>query len=303
MENKEIIVQIANDERYYTKCYHDFMDCKLLNGEEKIIFLVLKRFLDIRSENGHVFPTIETIQEMTGWGNQKVVKYIKNLVEKGIVKKVRQGLNKPNIYILSDYPTMWECDDLEDMATIIENQGVKPLTPEEHIAELERMGYRVEIKEKGLESAPAKVQNQAHNNIHMDKDTTIEPESQVKAERYTMDQIEQLFDYEAMTNDNPYKKQDIDSVMDILHTTMNTTKPTIRIAKEDKPAMVVIGKLMKLDKDSIMYAIERFSEQTERITSPTAYMLTILYNAPEQFNLDIQNQVSHGMANWGMHNG
>lgn len=101
-----------------------------------------------------------------------------------------------------------------------------------------------------------------------------------------------------MILDYPLQQNDIDSVMSILYTAMNTTKTTIRISGEDKPAMVVIGKLMKLHKESIMYAIKQFSEQTERIKNPTAYMLTILYNAPEQFNLDIQNQVSHDMVNW-----
>ncbi len=64
--------------------------------------------------------------------------------------------------------------------------------------------------------------------------------------------------------------------------------------------MVVIGKLMKLQKESIVYAIEKYREQTERIRNPTSYMLTILYNAPEQHNLDVQNQVSHDMAHWNM---
>ena len=55
---------------------------------------------------------------------------------------------------------------------------------------------------------------------------------------------------------------------------------------------------MKLHHETIMYAIERYHKQTERIKNPTSYMLTILYSAPEQFNLDIQNQVSHDMAHW-----
>ena len=59
--------------------------------------------------------------------------------------------------------------------------------------------------------------------------------------------------------------------------------------------MAVIGKLMKLDKESIMYAIEKFTEQTEWIKNPVSYMLTILYNASEQYHLDIKNQVSHDM--------
>ena len=296
---KKIIVKLASCERYFTKCYHDFMDCKLLNGEEKITFLALKRFLDVKSDSGNIFPAIENIQEITGWGNKKVIRYIKSLVKKGIVKKIRQGLNKPNIYIISDYPTMWACDSVEEMAIVADNKGIKPLTPAEHIAELERMGYKVEIKEKGLESVPLKAQNQApKSNSFNQFDNTLNSTKSQDLERYTIDQIKQLFDYNIMIHDNPYSQQDIDSVMDILYTALNTTKPTIRIASEDKPTMVVISKLMKLHNESIMYAIKLYKQQTERIRNPTAYMLTILYCTPEQFNLDIQNQVSHDMAHW-----
>lgn len=296
---KKIIVKLASSERYFTKCYHDFMDCKLLNGEEKITFLALKRFLDVKSDSGNIFPAIENIQEMTGWGNKKVIRYIKSLVKKGVVKKIRQGLNKPNIYIISDYSTMWTCDSVEDMAIVADNKGIKPLTPAEHISELERMGYIVEIKEKGLESEPTKAQNQAlnKNNIHTNKDNMKKSESQ-DLERYTINQIKQFFDYDIMLHDNPYSQQDIDSVIDILYTTLNTNKETIRIAGQDKPSMVVISKLMKLHHETIMYAIEKYHKQTERIKNPTSYMLTILYCAPEQFNLDIQNQVSHDMTHW-----
>ena len=151
-------------------------------------------------------------------------------------------------------------------------------------------------KEKRLESEPTKAQNQAlKTNIYTNKDTMKQTESQ-HLERYTINQIKQLFDYDIMLHDNPYSQQDIDSVIDILYTALNTNKETIRIAGQDKPSMVVIGKLMKLHKESIMYAIETYQKQTERIKNPTSYMLTILYNAPEQFNLDIQNQVSHNTA-------
>ena len=62
--------------------------------------------------------------------------------------------------------------------------------------------------------------------------------------------------------------------------------------------MAVISKLMKLTYSGIMYAIEKFKEQTERIKNPTSYMLTLLYNAEEQRNLDIANQVQHDMYHW-----
>ncbi len=78
----------------------------------------------------------------------RTIKAIKNLIEKGIVKKMKRRLTKTNLYTLADYAAMWTCDNVEDVATAANSQGVKPLTPAEHIAKLERMGYKVEIKEK-----------------------------------------------------------------------------------------------------------------------------------------------------------
>ena len=127
--------------------------------------------------------------------------------------------------------------------------------------------------------------------------TTLNSSESQEKERYTLEEIRLFYDYEIMITDHPFQKQEIDSVMSILHTSLNTTKTTIRIGGEDKPAMVVIGKLMKLDYSDIMYAIEKYQEQTDRIKNPTAYMLTLLYNAKEQSNLDITNQVQHDMYN------
>lgn len=292
MEEK-IIVQIASPERYYTKCYHDFMDCKLLNGEEKIIFLALKRFLNVKLDNGNVFPTIETIQEMTGWGNQKVVKYIKSLVKKGIVKKFRQGLSKPNIYILADYSTMWTCDNAEDMAAVADNHGIKPLTPAEHIAELERMGYTVQIKEKGLETEPTKAQNQAQFNQNLSKEQNTTDQLESQAERYTLKDIKALYEYENLTIQYPDKLTDIDIVFDILYETLNTTRQTIRIGGEDKPQMVIIGKLMKLQPDDLIYSIDVFHKQDQRIKNVKSYLLTILFHSREQNYLDLMNLGHH----------
>lgn len=296
--SENIIVQLASPERKYVKVFHDFLDNSFLTTEEQMIFIVLKSYIDFKEDSGEVYPSMETICKRAKMSEKRARKNINALIKKGIAKKVQRGLTKPNLYTLSDYVTMWDYDNIKDISTVINNNGMKSLTPEEHIAELERMGYKVEIKEKGLETEPTKAQNQAPQkkyDIYNKQDTTSQIKSQ-DLERYTLDQIHELFEYDIMVQDCPLRQKEIDSVMSILYTAMNTTKSTIKISGEDKPTMVVIGKLMKLHKESIMYAIKQFSEQTERIKNPTAYMLTILYNAPEQFNLDIQNRVSHDMG-------
>lgn len=264
MAKEKIIVQLTNPERKYVRTYLDFLDNSFLTTAEQMVFIVLKSYIDFSVDSGGVFPSLETICKRSKLSESSARRTINSLIKKGIVKKIRRGLAKTNLYTLADYPTMWNCKNLKDLAIIVENNGVKPLTLKEHIEELEKMGYKVEIKEKELESEPTKAQNQALNSkISNIANSTINSKESQELERYTMDDIHQLFYYDIMLIDYPDKQRDIDSVMDILYTAMNTTKKSIRIAGEDKPTMVVISKLMKLDMEVIMYTIEKFAKQTE----------------------------------------
>lgn len=293
MEDEKIIVQLASPERKYVKVYHDFLDNSFLSEEEQMIFIVLKSYVDFKEDSGEAFPSMETICKRAKMGEKRARKNINALIKKGIVKKIQRGLTKTNLYTLSDYATMWACDNVEDVATVANNQGVKPLTPAEHIAELERMGYTVQIKEKGLETEPTKAQNQApfNQNLSKEQNTTDKPKSQV--ERYTMEDIKALYEYESLIIQYSTKQTDIDIVFDILYDTLNSTKKTIRIGGEGKPQMVVIGKLMKLDQSDLMYAIDTYHKQTNRIKNVRAYLLTILYNSKEQAYLDLSNLGHH----------
>ncbi len=288
-------IKSTTDQRPFIIVYHDFLDNNLLTDTyEIVLFIALKKFADDKNQ---CFPSLEKLSKITRMSRRKIQDTLKELEKKhviGIEKRSRKdGGNTSNLYTLYDYKELWNSDNNEKMTEIIDEIEEKRM-----IEVLTAKGYHIS-KEKELESVPAKAQNQALKSNNSNQfDNTSNPANSQDLERYTIDQIKQFFDYDIMLHDNPYSQQDIDSVMDILYTTLNTNKETIRIAGQDKPSMVVISKLMKLHHETIMYAIERYHKQTERIKNPTSYMLTILYSAPEQFNLDIQNQVSHDMAHW-----
>lgn len=289
-------IKSATDQRKFIMIYHDFLESDLLTSHEKMVFIALKKFAD---SNSQCFPSLKKLADITKISKRKIQDTLKSLEQKHIIgiesRSRADGGDTSNLYTLYDFKELWNAGSSEEMAAVVNEYEEMKL-----VAELRSRGYTV-TKEKGLETEPTKAQNQALDLKPFDiiNATTNSAKSQ-DLERYTIDQIKQLFDYDVMVRDNPYRQQDIDSVMDILHTTMNTTKSTIRIAGEDKPSMVVIGKLMKLSYSEIIYAIEKYQEQTERIKNPTSYMLTLLYNAKEQMNLDITNQVSHDMAHWNM---
>ncbi len=289
-------LEMQSDVKPFTMIKNAIIDSEsILSDHERLLYIVLLRY------GNKAFPSLATLSRKCGFSKSTVQRTIDTLIEKGLLKKrnriSKKSGNTSNVYTLIDNDRIWQ----STKENLKENVNAAKL--EEAIKIVELAGMKVSGKEKGLESTePPKVTvepSTQQNHFTNKKNSTQKTKSQ-DPERYTLDQIRQLFDYDIMVYDNPYLQSDIDSVMNILHTAMNTVKPTIRIAGEDKPSMVVIGKLMKLQRESIMYAIEKYQEQTERIRNPTSYMLTILYNAPEQYNLDIQNQVSHDMAHWNM---
>lgn len=125
-------------------------------------------------------------------------------------------------------------------------------------------------------------------------------------EKYPRSFLEAWYDYEnllvAGKNGGCFcemDKDEIDIVMSLLYDTLNTTKSTIRISGEEKPTSVVISKLLKLNEFDITYAWKQFKSQTTRIRNQRAYLLTVLYLAKEQSELDISNQVQHDMYGRG----
>lgn len=285
-------IEKETDQRPFSIIYHDFFKSNLLNTYEKMIFIALKIYSD---NNNQCFPSLKKLSDITGISKRKIQNTLKEMELKHIISvENRLGVNggkSSNLYILHDYKEIWNTESIEEITTnVIE---------EKHMIEiLTSKGYYV-TKEKEPETLSSDQRNNessTHINNFDQSDITINSELSQDLERYSLDQIRQYFNYDVMAREHPGQKQNIDTVMNVLHNAMNTGKSTIRISGGDKPAMIVIGKLMKLSKESIMYAIDKFSEQSERIKNPTAYLLTILYNAPEQYYLDKKNQESNEMA-------
>ena len=291
-------IKSATDQRKFTIVYNDFLESDLLDKHEKLIYIAIKRFAD--NDTLKAFPSLKTLHKITGISIRWIKKSIEHMEQLGVIsvehREDDEKGHQSNLYTLYDYAEIWNVGSSEnDVAAVADEISEAKL-----VAELRARGYTV-IKEK----EPDTLSTDQSNNVSSTQlnqfdivNTTINSKESQEVERYSLVEIRAFYDYDIMVSDNPFAKNDIDSVMDILHTNLNTTKKTIRIGGEDKPAMVVISKLMKLTYSEIMYAIDKFKEQTDRIKNPTAYMLTLLYNSKEQMNLDIANQVQHDMYHW-----
>lgn len=291
MERKKI--KNVTDQRPYIMVYQDFLESDLLDDcQQKLVYIYLKKFTN---DDSQCFPSIKKLSQLTKIGTTKLKQTLGKLEEKGVIaienRKKENGGKSSNLYTLYDYAEIWNAgNSKEDIETISET-----ISETKMIEALKARGYIVK-KEKGLVSEPTKEQKQDTNsNDSSDNDTTLN-HSECQ-EKYTLDQLKNLFDYEAMVFDRPDCKEEIDSIMNILHDTLNTTKKTIRVQGENKSAKTVVAKLLKLNHTDILYAIDRFGEQNNRIKNTKSYMLTLLYTAKEQYSLDVQNQVKHDSHN------
>lgn len=281
--------------RKFVRVYKDFLESETLTAEEKLVFIALKSFVEFGRDEDEVYPSMATICKITGMSRPRATRTINSLVSKGIVKKQRRGLTKPNLYTIADYPSMWSAEGVEERRQLLDTEI--PYTSDQLISELVRRGVLTEeaVAEKKIEPQSAATDSDPDGRLSIF--TTINNITNKNKERqeYTMKYLHELFEYDVLVQRQEYGTEDLDSVLDIIYDALNTTKDTIRINGEEKPAAVVRSKLLKLDATDIEYAIEKFRSVTDRIKNPKAYMLTILYGAKEQRNLDVTNDVSHDL--------
>lgn len=279
----------ATDQRNFTIVYNDFLESDLLNYYEKIVFICLKKFAD--SDSLTAFPSLNTLHRMTGISRSKIQDSISSMKEKGVLRVQRRESNRghrSNLYTLYDYAEIWGIgkEDAGSHESIAED-----ISEAKMVAELRKRGYTV-TKEKELPSATLAGTDESSTHLNhsvADNDKGSLPQSQDE-ERYTMPELRAYFGYEALAD---LDQADVDAVFNVLYDTLNTKKKSIRVGGEDRPAKVVVSKLMKLTYDDIRFVIAKYNEQRGRIKNPVAYILTQLYGAKEQNHLDLKNQGHH----------
>lgn len=205
---KRFVVQTSMPERLFVKVYRDFLNSKLLNGKEQIIFIHLKQYINFANDNGtvygEVYPTLSTLAENVKMSEKTIRTVLQSLQKKGVLEIKQQGLNKPNIYKINDSAAMWKAENMEDLKTAVDE-----IEEERMIKILTAKGYHIS-KEKGLVSNSSQtVDTSTHiNKTNTNKYTTNETKSQPQKERYTLEDIKELFDYSILIKDYPNQKED-----------------------------------------------------------------------------------------------
>ena len=160
------------DKRLFVKTYIDFLENSFLTCEEQMVFIALKSFIDVTQCAGTCYKTRASIGQRAKLTEKKVTQAVKGLVKKGVLKRIRQGLTKPNLYEINDIPEMWEANTPEEVRAAAEETELQKA-----LRLVKAAGYEVKEKELPVGDATGSQVDSTHVNIsHLHSDT-ITPEA------------------------------------------------------------------------------------------------------------------------------
>ena len=265
-----------------------------ISTEAKVLYGLLLDRMSLSAKNGwqdkenrvYIIFTIEDIMEAMGCADQKAGKLLHELESKcRLIERKRQGLGKPNLIYVKNFVTPSES---------------RFLNRENHDSG--------EVKITDQEPLKSRSNNTEYNNTDIsDTDsfpfTSFRERHVRETKRSDANQREQYreilsgnISYEILLQDYPLDRDILTEILELMVDTVCTTRSTVRISGDDKPAEVVKSQFLKLDSEHIRFVMDGLKDNTTRIRNMRQYLLATLYNAPLTIGNYYRSLVSHDMS-------
>ena len=111
--------------------------------------------------------------------------------------------------------------------------------------------------------------------------------------------IRENIDYDGFVRERPYDAGQLDEMVEIMVEAVCSRKETIRVAGNDFPQAVVKSRMLKLDREHIVFVFDCLKENTTQVRNMKQYLLTVLYNAPSTIENHYAAQVNHDLYGEG----
>lgn len=267
---------------------------KSISAEAKVLYGLLLDRMSLSARNGwldeegrvYIIFSVEDIMTSMGCANQKAAKLLYELESKcQLIERKRQGLGKPNLIYVKNFV----------------------IPSESHFKKCENHDSG-SVKITSQESLKSHANNTENNNTEFSdtesflftsfrENHTREPKrSEADQRQQYKDLIMENISYDTLLYDYPYDQDILTEILEIMVDVVCTTKPTVRISGDDKPAEVVRSQFLKLDSEHIRFVMGGLKENTTRIRNMRQYLLATLYNAPLTIGNYYRSLVSHDMS-------
>ena len=240
-------------------------------------------------EEGNIFIyySLEEICEDMQVGRKKAGVMLNELEAVGLIRRVRQGLGKPNMIYVGKF--------------FVSDGSNSPIW----MGQKDTSGWVKNTRPDGSERASNKNNNIKTENIKINRIyPSGEEEDEMRCDGYGAiserealeEYLEETCGFEALKHDEPSRKDEINEIRELILDVIMTRAPTVRISGEDKPAEVVKSRFMKLNIEHIRYVMDCLNKTTSDIKNIRQYLLAVLFNAPVTMRLYTNAEVNRDLA-------
>ena len=264
-----------------------------ISAEAKVLYGILLDRMSLSRKNGwlddndrvYIIFTLDEVMSSIGCAVQKASKLLNELDEKsGLIERRRQGLGKPNVIYVKNF-----IGGSESKIQNYENQssGTMIFTNQELP---KSKGSNTDLNNTNFSDTDSLPFTSFRENQSRETNR-----SEVRREYREI--ISENIDYDILLSDYPYEQDTLEEILELLVDVVCTTKDTIRISGDDKPADVVKSQFLKLNSEHIRYVMGALKENTTKVRNIRQYLLATLYNAPLTISNHFRSLVNHDMAN------
>ena len=238
----------------------------ILSTDAKLLYALLLDRASLSAKNGwissdgrvFIYFTVAEASECLVMNKNKMTRLFKELVTAGLIERKNRGLGKSSVIYLS--ANVEKCLQNVD-SRIHKNKHKSPQNVDSGVHE-----------NWIQESTNLSGNNTEYNNNYSNK--TYLPSKGEWAER-----LKENVAYDFVISVRP--KEKVDSFISLAAETLCGYSQTYRINGADVPCEAVRDRLLSLDEDHIMYAVDVMDDIKWQVKNIRSYMLTVLYNAPD----------------------
>ena len=267
---------------------------KTISAEAKVLYGLLLDRMSLSAKNGwqdkenrvYIIFTIEDIMEAMGCADQKAGKLLYELESKcGLIERKRQRLGKPNLIYVKNFVTPSESRFLNREN---HDSGEVKITDQEPLKSRSNNTENNNTERSDTDSFPFTSFREDHGRESKRSDVN-------QRDRYR-EIISENISYGILLQDYPLDRDILTEILELMVDTVCTTRSTVRISGDDKPAEVVKSQFLKLDSEHIRFVMDGLKDNTTRIRNMRQYLLATLYNAPLTIGNYYRSLVSHDMS-------
>lgn len=107
--------------------------------------------------------------------------------------------------------------------------------------------------------------------------------------------IKENIEYDALLQRNPYEKDAIQGIFDLILETVISNKASMTISGQEYPMNLVKFKFLKLNSSHIEYVLGCLGKNTTKVYNIKSYLLASLFNAVSTMNSYYKAEVNHDM--------